>query len=238
VSRQRNAAVTKWALLGISVLALLLMAWLLPLQQAMHRLIEWVDELAWWGPLVFGGVCIVAEMLFLPGILFNIAAGALFGVWMGSLVISLASTITAALAFLLARYLAREQVAKLLRERPKLDAIHAAIGAGGWKILALLRLFPPIPFSLQNYLYGLTSIRFWPYLLTTWLAMLPGTIWYVYIGHMAEVAVSGTRQHTLAEWIMLGGGLIATAAVIVYITRLARQKLREQTAVGVSEESG
>ena len=38
-------------------LALLLMAWLLPLQQAMHRLIAWVDELAWWGPRMFGRVC-------------------------------------------------------------------------------------------------------------------------------------------------------------------------------------
>ena len=230
-------AATKWAWLGIGGSALLLIVWLSPLQQAMDKITAWVDGLTWEGPLVFGAVYIVAEMIFVPGVVLTLAAGALFGVWTGTLIISLASTIAAALAFLLARYLAREQVAKLLRDRPRLQAIYAAIGAGGWKIVALLRLFPPIPFSLQNYLYGLTAIGFWPYLLTTWLAMLPGILWYVYIGHMTEVAVSDARQYTLAEWILLVGGLLATGAVITYITHLTRRKLREQTGRDMLEKS-
>ena len=124
------------------------------------------------------------------------------------------------------------------RDRPKVAAVDQAIGAGGWKIVALLRLFPPIPSSLQNYLYGLTPIRFWPYLLTSWLAMLPGNVMYVYIGHAGGVAVSGTHPPILAEWIVAGAGLLTTGAVTVYITRLARQQLREHTTTGAPPSAG
>jgi hypothetical protein len=96
---------------------------------------------------------------------------------------------------------------------------------------------PAIPFNLQNYLYGLTPIRFWPYALTSWLAMLPGTFLYVYLGHIAGAAVGADRSRTAAEWAMLAVGLLATVVVTVYVTRLARRKLQEQMNEAVEEEA-
>ena len=69
-------------------------------------------------------------------------------------------------------------------------AIDGAIAEGGWKIVALLRLSPAVPFNLQNYLFGLTRIGFWPYLLTSWIAMMPGTFLYVYVGHLTGEALT------------------------------------------------
>src|SRR6202162_5481595 len=125
------------------------------------------------GMALYGAVYVAAVLLFVPGIVLTLGAGFLFGLGWGIVVVSLASTIAAALAFLIARYLARGAVERLARKNPKFSAIDRAIGKEGWKILALLRLSPLVPFSLSNYIYGLTSVRFAPYLATSWAAMLP-----------------------------------------------------------------
>jgi uncharacterized membrane protein YdjX (TVP38/TMEM64 family) len=67
----------------------------------------------------------------------------------------------------------------------KFAAIDGAIAEGGWKIVALLRLSPAVPFNLQNYLYGLTPIGFWTCWLTSAVTILPGTFLYIYLGHVA-----------------------------------------------------
>jgi uncharacterized membrane protein YdjX (TVP38/TMEM64 family) len=131
----------------------------LPLERAMQALSGWLAGLGWWGPLLYGVLYVGATVLLIPGAVITIAAGALFGLWRGTLLVSLASTTGAALAFLLARSLARERVARLAQHRPMFHAMDQAIGEGGWKVVALLRLSPVIPFNVQNYLYGLTPIR-------------------------------------------------------------------------------
>jgi len=173
-------------------------------------------------------VYVVATVLFVPGTILTLAAGALFGLGVGTLTVSVGSTLGASLAFLIARYAARDKIAAMARGNGRFGAIDRAIGEGGWKIVALLRLSPAIPFNLQNYLYGLTRVRFWPYVLTSWLAMLPGTFLYVYIGHVSKAAVGSDRSRTPGEWVLLAVGLLATAVVTIYITRLARRKLKEQ----------
>ncbi|MHC4992488.1 MAG: VTT domain-containing protein, partial [Planctomycetota bacterium] len=218
------------------VVALIVVASALPVGQAMDVLRVWIDDLGVLGPVVFALIYIVATVLFLPGLILTLASGALFGLVTGTIAVSLGSTIGAACAFLIARYFAREKVAEIAGQRPKFNAIDRAIGEGGWKIVAMLRLSPAIPFNLQNYLYGLTPIRFWPYVLTSWIAMLPGTFMYVYIGHLTgAVAGGGQRERTLGEWVLLGVGLLATIVVSYYITALARQKLRGQADLAGSE---
>lgn len=237
IAWQRSPTVLKWGALGAGALALVIVVRALPLERAMQALTGWIAGLGWWGSFLYGVMYVGATVLLIPGAVITMTAGALFGLWRGTLLVSLASTTGAALAFLLARSLARGRVAQLAQHSPKFHAIDQAIGEGGWKIVALLRLSPAVPFNVQNYLYGLTPIGFWPYVLASWLAMLPGTFLYVYIGHLTGVAVGGTRAYTPAEWGMLGVGLLATVAVTVYLARLARQKLREQTTIVAPEES-
>ena len=165
----------------------------------------------------------------------TLTAGAVFGLAWGTVTVSFASTTAAAMAFLIARYLARDKVAKQAQRYPKFKTIDGAIGAGGWKIIAMLRLSPAMPFSLGNYLFGLTAIRFWPYVLASWLFMLPGTFMFVYLGHASteglRSAAGGEQAKTPAEWALLGVGLLATIAVSVYVARLSRKALRERTQI-------
>ncbi len=217
------------AAIALLVVSVMLLMSALPFDVLMKALEREVAELGVWGPVVFGLVYVVATVLLIPASLLTLGAGVIFGLGVGLVTVSLASTTGAACAFLIARYLARSKVQTMAESNEKFGAIDAAISDGGWKIVAMLRLSPAIPFGLQNYLYGLTSIRFVPYVLTSWIAMLPGTLLYVYLGLAAKTAAGGREGTSAAQWALLAVGLLATIGVTVYVTRLARRKLAERS---------
>lgn len=231
----RVAPWVKWLSILVIVVSLFFMMKSLPLEQAIDALRGWIDKLGVWGPLVYGVIYIVAVLLLVPGSVLTIGAGAIFGFWVGLVTVSLASTTAAALALLIARYLARSRIERFAEGNRKFAAMDRAISDGGWKIVAMLRLSPAVPFTLQNYFYGLTKIRFWPAVLTSWIAMLPGTFLYVYLGYLTielgEQAASDAASFNVGRWVLLGLGLLATIAVTVYVTKLANKALKEQTAI-------
>ena len=212
----------------VMILSILLIMRTLPMEAVRQELERWIGQLGVWGPTVFAAIYIAATVCFVPGSLLTLAAGAVFGLWSGFLVVSAASVTGAALAFLIARYIARSKIERMAKNNPKFGAIDEAISEGGWKIVGMLRLSPAIPFNLQNYLYGLTDVKFWTYVWASWIAMIPGTFMYVYLGHVAGAAAAGGDRN-LGQWVMLGIGCIATVAVTIYITRLAKKKLDEKT---------
>jgi len=233
MSRARRRSAIAAAAAGVVALAL---AWrFLPLTAWLRSLEDRVASMGSAGLLVYGAVYIASVLLFVPGIVLTLAAGFLFGFLRGCLLVSASSTIAAALAFLIARHLARARIERWARGRPEFEAIDRAVGENGWKIVALLRLSPLVPFSLSNYLYGLTSVRFAPYVLTSWLAMIPATLVYVSLGAAGRSVGAGTHR-TPAEWALLAAGLAATVAVTTTVTRIARRELaRVRIANGKGE---
>ncbi len=229
------ATILKLASAVLIVLALVLLSRALPIDNGIQFLEMWIQGLGVWAPLIFALVYAVAVVFFVPGSALTLAAGAIFGLWWGTVTVSLGATTGAALSFLIARYAAREKVAALAATSPKFSAIDKAIGEeAGWKIVAMLRLTPAVPFTLQNYLYGLTSIRFWPCIAASWFFMLPGTFMYVYLGHLGGQGLSvaagaGDEGRSLGEWVLLVVGLLATVAVTVYVTRLANHAIQKHT---------
>ncbi len=230
----------KWISVALIVLAIFLFMQTLPLDRAIEAMQEWIEGLGVWGPIVFALIYVVATVMLAPGFLLTVAAGAIFGLVRGTIAVSIGSTVGVAMAFLIARYFAREKVSEYVKSSPKFNAIDKAIGEGGWKIVALLRLSPAVPFNLQNYAYGLTSIRFWTCVLTSWFFMLPGTFMYVYLGKAvglaAFTATGAGREKTTGEWVLLGLGLIATVVVTVYVTRLATKAIKQRTRIEAGHE--
>ncbi len=198
----------------------------LPLTSWLDRFQAWIARLGPLGGVLYGLVYIAAVLLFVPGILLTLGAGYVFGLFWGSILVSAASTTAATLAFLIARHGGRARVERLARGNATYQAVDRAIARGGWKVVALLRLSPLIPFSISNYLYGLTAVRLGPYILASWLAMIPATILYVSLGAAGKTLRAG-RQRSPGEWIVLGVGLAATVAVTAILTRLARTELRK-----------
>ena len=220
-----------WKGIAIAAAVLLLAAawrWL-PLASWLDRFQAWVGGLGPLGAVLYGALYVAAVLLFVPGILLTLGAGYVFGLLWGSVVVSIASTTAAALAFLIARHAARHRVERLAREHPAFGAIDRAIARGGWKVVVLLRLSPLIPFSISNYVYGLTAVRPVPYVLASWMAMIPATILYVWLGAAGRSLRAG-RSRTPGEWALLAVGLAATAAVTVVLARLARRELAQARA--------
>jgi len=216
--------VAAWLVIAASVLVILSA---LPTGQLLDLVQKQVATLGPWGPVVFGLAYFVAAVLFVPGSALTLAAGAIFGLAGGFAIVSVSSTLAAAASFLIARYLARDKVRKMAESNRTFGAIDKAIAQGGWKIIALLRLSPAVPFSLGNYLYGLTPVRFWPHILASWIGMMPGTFLYVYLGYAGKTAAAGGSGKNPWQYVLLGAGLLATIVVSVYVTRLARKALKE-----------
>ncbi|TWT66045.1 TVP38/TMEM64 family protein [Allorhodopirellula solitaria] len=221
-------AIAKWV--SIAVVALAILVWIrtVPSEDWEADFRRWIAGLGVWGPVVLCLIYITATLCLLPGSIITLAAGALFGLVGGFALVSVASTTGAGLAFLIARYVARDKVSEFAQSNAKFAAVDKAISEGGWKIVGLLRLSPAIPFTWQNYLYGLTQIHFWPYLLTTWVAMMPGTFMYAYLGSVASAA-STSEGKPIWQWGLLVVGLLTTVTVAIYTAKLAQEKFREQT---------
>jgi uncharacterized membrane protein YdjX (TVP38/TMEM64 family) len=212
------------------VVALIALGRTLPVAEWLEASRARIDALGAFGPLLFGLVYVIAALLFVPGAVITIGAGTLFGPWLGTAVVSVASTVAAALAFLLARSVLRERVEAWAAARPKFAALDAAIRREGWRVVGLLRLSPAMPFSVGNYLFGLTPVAFGPYVLVSWIAMLPGTFLYVSLGAAGASAASG--EGDVWRMTLLGVGVVATIVVTVLLGRAAKQRL------AAAEESG
>ncbi len=210
-------------------------AWQFDLQLQLVKLLDWIAGLGAAGALVFIATYIVATVLFLPGMILTLGAGFLYGVGVGVVVVSAGSTLGATLAFLIGRYLARGWVMAKVSGNEKFEALDGAIGREGWKIVGLVRLSPIFPFNLLNYALGLTKVPLKHFVLASWIGMLPGTVMYVYIGSIAANLAAlgaGREARTAGEWALYGLGLLATVAVTVFVTRIARRALREKVEKG------
>jgi uncharacterized membrane protein YdjX (TVP38/TMEM64 family) len=195
---------------------------ILPIENWLTQFNDWVASLGTVGMVVYGLFYIVATVLFVPGSITTIGSGFLFGLWWGTLVVNISATIGAALAFLIARYIARDWVHAKAEQNARFNAIDQAIGKQGGKIVGLLRLSPALPF-------GLTAVKFWPYILATWIGTLPGTMMFVYFGAIGKAGLSAATDapSSPAQTAFLIVGLIATVAVTIIITRVAQKALKE-----------
>jgi uncharacterized membrane protein YdjX (TVP38/TMEM64 family) len=219
-----NAGRKRLLILALAIVMLIIAWYFLPVGQWLTDFNEWVKDQGVWGAAWFGVVYVVCTVLFVPGSILTLGAGAIYGPVWGTILISLASTTGAACAFLLGRYVARDQVQTWIQSKPRFAALDGAIARkGGW-IVFLLRLSPVFPFNLLNYALGLTGVRFWPYLLASWIGMLPGTIAYVLVGYAGQQALAGEQK--LWYWIIAA---IATLLATVLITRVATRAIREAT---------
>jgi uncharacterized membrane protein YdjX (TVP38/TMEM64 family) len=219
------------------VIALFLAMKFLPVQQWLRTFNDWVAQMGTAGIFIFIGVYAVATVLLAPGAILTIGAGFAFGLWKGFLAASGGATIGAALAFLVARFIARDKIEAIAQRNDKFRKIDNAIGRQGAKLIFLLRFSPVIPFNLSNYFYGLTGVKFWPYVVASWIGMMPGTFLYVYIGTAGKAAVAAAAddgaaaKHGWQHWTFLCIGFAATIIVTVWVTKIARAALKRDAAM-------
>ena len=218
----------KTVLLGLAVLAVGVGFLFLPIRAWFAALEGQVAGLGVIGPVVVALAYALLAVLLIPGSALTIGAGTIFGLWTGVAVVIVGANLGAFCSFLLARTFMREKVAKWAEANPKFAALDRAIGQNGFKMVFLSRLSPVFPFTLLNYLLGLTTVRTSSYVLANLLGMLPGTFLYVYIGATAREALAGGSGETGTLQLALKiVGLLATFAVVFIVTRAARKVMAE-----------
>jgi uncharacterized membrane protein YdjX (TVP38/TMEM64 family)/rhodanese-related sulfurtransferase len=175
-----------------------------------------VRDLGLWAPLAHVVFFAVGTVLFVPGAIFGLAGGALFGPLWGTLLNLAGATLGATASFLIARYLAADWVRR--KAGGRLERLIAGVEAEGWRFVAFVRLVPLFPFNLLNYALGLTRIPLTQYVLASLVCMAPGTLAYTWLGYAGREAIAGNER-------AIQYGLIALAllAAIAFLPRLIRR---------------
>lgn len=203
------------------------------LQTRLIELLTWINGLGAVAPLAFILLYVLITVALIPGSIVTLGGGVVFGLVKGSVLVFVGAMLGATAAFLVGRYLARDWVARKIAGNAKFQAIDQVIGREGRKIIFLIRLSPAFPFNLLNYALGLTQVSLKDYVLGT-IGILPGTILYVYLGSLVgSLALLGAEAHTpntqatTVQWVLRILGLVATIAITLYVTHLARKALRD-----------
>ncbi|MBD2628706.1 TVP38/TMEM64 family protein [Anabaena variabilis FACHB-164] len=201
------------------------------LTEIIKNALYWIDSLGTIGAIAFIGIYIIATIAFLPAAILTLGAGVVFGVFWGSIYVFVGATLGAIAAFLIGRYVARNWVDKKIAGNKQFAAIDKAVSKKGFKIVFLTRLSPLFPFNLLNYALGITGVSFKDYFLGS-VGMIPGTIMYVYIGSFAgNIALIGTEAqptNMTLTWVIKIVSFIATLAVTIYVTNVAKKALEEE----------
>ncbi|MEX2223988.1 MAG: TVP38/TMEM64 family protein [Candidatus Rokuibacteriota bacterium] len=231
----RSAPTANWkrVLSVLAIVVLVVAAWRVDGASILRSGLDAIAGLGIWGPVLFAVLYVAATVLFLPGSILTLGAGVVFGVVKGALIVSVSATLGATAAFLVGRYLARDAIARKIDGNPRFTAIDQAVAREGWKIVGLTRLSPVFPFNLLNYAFGVTRVSLRDYVLASWIGMMPGTVMYVYLGSLAGNLASigsGHASRTPAQCAFYAVGLLATVAVTVYVTRIARSALTRRIA--------
>lgn len=186
----------------------------------------WVEGFGRIAPFVYIGLYLVSTVFFLPGAPVTILAGFVFGPLWGIFYASVASIISVSVAFLIARYVARDLVEGWVKDNAQFRKIDEQVEEQGWRIVMFTRVVPIFPFNLQNYAYGLTSIRFPTYVLVSAIFMLPGTAVFVQLGG-AFVRGEGNIWKTLL-YLGIAGVLLLLLSLIPKLLRKYQTKFNAE----------
>ena len=182
------------------------------------------------GIALFVPIYAIWVTLLLPGVWASMLAGALYGTWLGSFIVFLGASLGAEVAFFLGRTFLRDWAKRRMDELPKLKAVQKAVSREGLKLVLLTRLSPAFPFSLLNFVYGLSEVSVRDYTIGL-IGILPGTILFCGLGSLAgDLARFGEVLAGETDWtssFIRLVGLIATLAVFCLVSLSARRALQD-----------
>jgi uncharacterized membrane protein YdjX (TVP38/TMEM64 family) len=223
-----------WALAGSILFVTLIVGALIyfGVHEQLLSLLQWVDAQGAWAATLFILIMAAVVVLLLPGILFTTGAGFVFGLLEGTLYVVLGTTLGAALAFLIARYLFGRRARHFIVAHSRLRVVSEEMTRHDWKVVLLTRLIPFFPSKISNYFFGMTGFSFRGYVLGSLVGFIPFSLHNVYLGSIAaDLATLGNQEigRSPLEWVLYATGFIATVVAIVFFNRLARRALHRYT---------
>jgi undecaprenyl-diphosphatase len=213
-----------WIALGLALGASLAAALLLPMRDWSEQFQQWLEQMNLvQALLVFTAIYVIGSVMLLPGWIFPLAAGVVFGLGWGLAVTLIAATLAAVAPFLIARYVVHERVERLAKRNPAFKSVDDAVRKEPWKVVALLRMSPILPSPMKSYFLGLTCVDLVTYAWASLAGMLPGLALKVYVGAAGREVFSG--ESSTLKWAILAAGVAATVGVAVVTSRFAKRRL-------------
>jgi len=184
-----------------------------------------------WGVVLFTAAYVAAAVTLAPAFVLTFAAGAIFGLWRGTLIVFFAALLGAIAVYGLAAPLAHGRLMRRLERDARVAAIRRAVVSDALWVMFLLRLSPLVPYVLLNYALALSGVRFKDFVLAS-VGMLPAIVMYAYygkiVGDVAKLAAGVSPPRGIEYWTLVGLGLVATILATSAITRAARRAMEQQ----------
>ena len=191
----------------------------------------WRSETGPWGGIAFAAFYIVATVCFVPAAVLGVGAGFLFGGVWGSVIAVLCRPLGALVAFLVGRHLARDHVRHWIDDWPKFEAIDRVTDDEPFQTVLLMRIVPILTYNLTSYVFGLTAVDWKRFFLATFVGVLPGSLFYVYLGVIASDLTRALTLEEAAPWTEHAATwtitAVAFAALLGYLFWRARKKWKE-----------
>lgn len=194
------------------------------------QLLQWLDTRGLSALLWFVLIMALVVVLLVPGVLFTTGAGFVFGVLQGTAVVVVGTTLGAALAFLIARYLFGARTRHFILSNRWLSVVNRGLSSHGFRVVLLTRLVPFFPGKLSNYIFGISQVSLKDFVCASFLGFIPFSLHNVYLGSIAaDIATLGSRntERTPLEWGLYGAGFVLSIIVVLYLNRVASRLLAE-----------
>ncbi len=184
-----------------------------------------------WAPVFFVLIYVVAAVTLAPAFFLTVAAGAMFGVGRGSVIVFIGATLGASVVYALIAPLSRSRiVARVTRNRRVAAVRDAIVGQGAW-VMFLLRLSPLIPFTPLNYALALSGVRYRDFAVAL-LGMVPAILLYTYygkvVGDVAALAAGVSPPRGPEYYVILVAGLVGIVVSTTMITKASRRAIARQ----------
>ena len=229
--KKRLSTYIKLGWLALIVLLVLVLVLVVKIQDMLPDWLRWVEDNMAVGAFAYIAVYVAATVLLIPASFLSLAAGAIFKLWLGIVVVWTGATVGQTLAFLVGRYLLRDWVEGLAKKHPKWRAVDRALLKEGWKVILLVRLAPVLPYSAMNYILSISAVEFRAYAVMSAIGIIPGVLLFVYIGSLARnvsEVINGDRgiDGTAGLVTIVVSGVFILALIAV-VGRMAKRAIAE-----------
>jgi uncharacterized membrane protein YdjX (TVP38/TMEM64 family) len=203
-----------------------------PIRKLLMKMFEFLEKKVpvGWGAMFFAEIYAFSCVLFLPGTIFDLAAGFLFGIYWGTASAVLGTWIGSIISFVYGRTLFRTWAINKISSNPQFHALDVAIGENSFKLIFLTRLSPVLPNPLLNYLYGVTKVRFYIYAVASLLGFIPMTTCYVYFGSAIRdlsTVFNGGGANKTERIVWICTAVTTTIFIIIIITIITKRALNK-----------
>ena len=178
------------------------------------------------GIFFFAVIYVLIVLLILPASWLSIAAGYLYGTYLGSVIVFISAFIGASISFFISKRFLSKKVLDMINKYPKLSLLENIIQKGGLKLIVLTRLSPLFPFSILNYFYGLNNITYKDFSISL-ICIIPGTFLYCSVGSLlndlSDIVNLKLNNNLFTSLI----SIISTSLVIYFLSKYSNEIINE-----------